>query len=191
MALKVVPAGDERCDIHNNRRPPKYVCKSCLEELGIDSAGPATSRKRSVRSRARRAPRRLRRRIARRDRRILVGGAVALVVLAGVVIAVAAAGGGGGGGRTSARPTEGGVVNALQLLPDPNGAGWITPNGACWVVSIQFGADVRAGELAGKGLIEATNATHTVGAAVTQNDFTQTAAQCADRIAGQLKSNFP
>jgi len=115
------------------------------------------------------------------------------VVVAVAMILIATAGGGGGNGdesSVSSRPTEPGVVAALGLVPEPSGVGWITADGACWVVSIQFGGDVRAGQLAGKGLIEATNEAHTVGAAVTQNDFTQSAAQCAARIGAQLKAKF-
>jgi hypothetical protein len=49
---------------------------------------------------------------------------------------------------------------------------------------------VHAGQLAGKSLIEATNEAGTVGAAVTQNDFTQSASQCAAQIGAALRSNF-
>ena len=36
MPLKVVPAGDERCDVHNERARQKYVCETCLKKFGID-----------------------------------------------------------------------------------------------------------------------------------------------------------
>src|SRR5262249_62151060 len=67
VALKVVPAGDERCDIHNGRTPASYICKDCVRELGVET-GPAPAargkpirRLRSkLRNTGRRAPRRLR-----------------------------------------------------------------------------------------------------------------------------------
>jgi hypothetical protein len=190
MALKVVPAEDERCDIHNHRRPARYVCESCLKEFGGDAAEPTVSRP-SLRSRLRRARRKLGRRIAGGDRRILIGGGIAAVAIAVAVIALGSGGGGGddGGAGTTGPPTQADVVNALELVPDPSGAGWITPDGACWIVSIQFGTDVRPGEI-GKGLVEATNENATVGAAVSQNDFTVSEQQCVARIGTGLKANF-
>jgi hypothetical protein len=106
----------KRCDIHNGGcNPPRYVCRTCLKEFGIDPAPPEASRKRSLRSRLRRGHRRLRRRISRRDKRLMSGPAAALVVLSVVVIVIATARGEGGGNQDvrSGRPTEGGVVNAL------------------------------------------------------------------------------
>jgi hypothetical protein len=191
MALKVVPAGDERCDIHNRRNPPQYVCESCLEEFGIDPAAPSAGRP-SFRSRLRRARRRLRRRIARGDRRILIGGGIAVAAIAVAILALTSGGGGGGDGQGSdstGPPTQADVVGALELVPDPGGAGWITTDGACWVVSIQFGADVHPGEI-GKGLVEATNGDATVGAAVSQNDFSVSEAECVARVGAALKAHF-
>jgi hypothetical protein len=191
MALKVVPADDERCDIHNRRNPPQYVCEACLKEFGIDPAAPTAGRP-SFRSRLRRSRRRLRRRIARGDRRILIGGGIAVAAI--VVAVIAFSGGGGGGGSdleadSTGPPTQADVASALDLVPDPGGAGWITPDGGCWVVSIQFGADVHPGEI-GKGLVEATNEDATVGAAVSQNDFSLSEAECVARVGAALKAHF-
>lgn len=190
MALKVVPAEDDRCDIHNQRNPPQYICETCVKELGVDPDEPTVGRP-SLRSRLRRARRRLGRRIAVGDRRILIGGGIAAVAVAVAVIALGGGGGGGddGSAGTTGPPTQADVVNALELVRDPSGAGWITPDGACWIVSIQFGADVQPGEI-GKGLVEATNEDATVGAAVSPNDFTVSEQQCATRIGTGLKANF-
>jgi hypothetical protein len=190
MALKVVPAEDERCDIHNRRNPPQYICETCVKELGVDPGEPTVGRP-SLRSRLRRARRRLGRRTAVGDRRILIGGGIAAVIVAIGVIALGSGGGGGdeGAADTPGPPTEADVVNALELVPDSSGAGWITPDGACWIVSIQFGADVQPGEI-GKGLVEATNEDATVGAAVSQNDFTVSEQQCVARIGAGLKASF-
>jgi hypothetical protein len=192
MALKVVPPNDERCDVHTQRQPVRYVCESCLDKFGIDPAQ-STPGRRSLGSRLRRARRRLRRAIARGDRRVLIGGGIAVVAAALVVIALASGGGGGGDEQeagANGAPTEADVVSALGLVPGPGGAGWITTDGACWVVSIQFGADVRPGTIAGKGLVEATNEDATVGAAVSQNDFSVSEDECVARVGAALKTNF-
>jgi hypothetical protein len=188
MALKVVPAHDERCDVHTQRQPVRYVCESCLEEFGIDPTKPTTVR-RSRRSRLRRLRRRLRRAIARGDRRILIGGGIAVAVVAALVIVFASAGGGDDGQSNDGPPTEADVVSALELVPEPSGAGWITPDGACWIISIQFGADVHSGEI-GKGLVGATNEAATVGAAVSQNDFSISEEECVARIGTALRAKF-
>jgi hypothetical protein len=114
------------------------------------------------------------------------------VAVAIVVIALASGGGGNEeqDSRAEGPPTDADVVSALELVPGPGGAGWITPDGACWVVSIQFGADVRPGAIAGKGLVEATNDDATVGAAVSQNDFSVSEDECVARIGTALKANF-
>ena len=189
MALKVVPADDERCDVHTQRKPVRYICESCLNEFGIDPTEPAAGRP-PLASRLRRTRRRLRRDIARGDRRLLIGGGIAIAVIA-VVVFVLATGGGGEEGNSSETgpPNEADVVAALELTPDPQGAGWITPDGACWIVSIQFGTDVHPGEIA-KGVVEVTNENATVGAAVSQNDFSVSEQECAARIGGALKANF-
>src|SRR5512139_2568626 len=96
MALKVVPAGDERCDVHNRREPQKYICETCLKEFGIESAPPAATR----RARVRRAIRR-----SRVDRRVLIGGGVVGLLIAGVVVVIVlAAGGSAGKGHRLAAP---------------------------------------------------------------------------------------
>src|SRR5512139_841761 len=98
MALKVVPAGDERCDVHNRREPQKYVCETCLKEFGIESAPPASTR----RARVRRVLRRWRSRV---DRKVLIGG-VGLLIAGVIMVVVLAAGGGGGKGHKLAAPEE-------------------------------------------------------------------------------------
>lgn len=190
MPLKVVPTGDERCDVHNRRDPPRYVCESCLREFGIDPSEPTAARL-SLRARLRRARRRFRRRIARGDRRILIGGGITAVAIAVAVTAFARGAGGDdeGGADGAGPPTEADVVSALELVPDPGGAGWITTDGACWIVSIQFGANVHPGEI-GKGLVEATNEDATVGAAVSQNDFSVSEQECVARLGAVLKDEF-
>lgn len=189
MALKVVPAGDERCDIHTQRKPAQYICESCLAKFGVEAAGESAPRRsRSLKSRIRRARRRLRRWRAQPGRVVLIGGgAVALIAV--IVLVVSAIAGGGGSDRRPAARTEAGVVSALGLLPSPGGTGWITPDGACWLVSIQFGANVQPGRLTG-GLIEATNEDQTVGAAVTQNDFSISTTACAEQVGADLRANY-
>jgi hypothetical protein len=186
-----VPPNDERCDVHTQRQPVRYVCESCLDKFGIDPTGPRAGR-RSFRSRLRRARRALRRRRASAGRRVLIGGGIAVVAVAIVVIALASGGGGNDEQDAGADgpPTDADVVSALELVPDPGGAGWITTDGACWVVSIQFGADVHPGAIAGKSLVEATNEDATVGAAVSQNDFSVSEDECVARIGAALKTNF-
>jgi hypothetical protein len=80
MALKVVPARDERCDVHNRREPQKYICETCLREFRIESVSPAATR----RARARRALRSWRSGI---DRKVLIGVGVA-VLIAGVILVI-------------------------------------------------------------------------------------------------------
>jgi hypothetical protein len=192
VALKVVPAGDERCDIHNGRKPAQYVCKTCLREFGVDPAQAATAGLRPLRARIRWARRRFRRRIARRDPRVLLATGIALLVVAVLVIAVASLVGGENAQDADAggQPTEVDVVTALELVPDPGGVGWLTSDGACWVVSIQFGANVHPpGEIAG-GLVEATNENATVGAAISLSDSSVSEAECVARIGDALKENF-
>jgi hypothetical protein len=190
MALKVVPAGDERCDIHNHRRnPPKYVCQTCLTEFGLDADASDEPRRRSLGPRLRRIRRRLRRRIARRDRGLLVGGGMAVTVVGVLAIVLATGRGGAEPTGTGGPPTQADVINALELVPDPNG-GWTTPDGACWIVSLQFGTDVHPGPISGKALAEAANENATVGAAVSQNDFSVSEAQCVARIGAALKAHF-
>jgi hypothetical protein len=192
MALKVVPAGDERCDIHTDgRKPPKYVCESCLKEFGIDPDSPDEPR-RSLRARLRRARRRTRRRVARPDRGLMVGAGIAVAVIAVVVTVLATSGGGDAEDTTTGGPpTQADVINALQLVPNLNGTGWITPDSACWVVSMQFGTDVpKPGPISGKGRGEATNENRTVGTAVSQNDVSVSENECVTRIGNALRAKF-
>jgi hypothetical protein len=180
MALKVVPAGDERCDIHNQRESRTYICETCLKELGIGSEVTVTSHRTRRRTRARRALRRWRSRV---DWKVLIGAAVAVILV--VVLVVGSSGGGGGSsGSGSSAPTEADVVNALNLVPDVNSGGWITVDGACAVVAIQFGKDVQ------HRVFEATNENGTVGALVLQNNFSTSQADCVNRIATELKAHF-
>lgn len=37
MAIERVPAGDDRCDAHNDRDPLNVICESCLDDLIRDS----------------------------------------------------------------------------------------------------------------------------------------------------------
>jgi hypothetical protein len=183
MALKVVPAGDERCDIHNRRSPQNYICESCLKELGVESAAPVTPRRRPLRVRARRSVRRWR---ARTDRRVLYALGVGLPVLILVIVLIAGSGGGGSSG-----PTEAEVVKTLGLVADPNGGtGWITPDGACAVDSIDLGPNVQAGPIGTNLLVEVSNSKGTVGAVVRQNDFSQSESACVARIGAALKAHF-
>src|SRR5215207_62375 len=86
MALKVVPAGDERCDVHNRREPQKYICETCLREFRIESVSPAATR----RARARRALRSWRSGI---HRKVLIGVGAA-VLIAGVILVIVLVAGG-------------------------------------------------------------------------------------------------
>jgi hypothetical protein len=190
MALKVVPAGDERCDIHTQRKPARYVCESCLKEFGIQADRPRARPRRRVRVRARRAMRGLRRRRWSADRKLLIGAGAGLLVAGLIAVALTTAGGDGDSESPSGPPREADVVNALELVPDPSGTGWTTLDGACWVVSIQIGDDVRAGRIAGGQLFEATNDELTVGAAVTQGDFSVSQAECVARIGSALRTQF-
>src|SRR4029450_390986 len=104
MALKVVPAGDERCDVHNRREPQKYICETCLGEFGIEP--PAATR----RARARRALRSWRSGI---DRKVLIGvGAVLLI--AGVILVIVVVAGGGGGQKDGVAATPENLVACLK-----------------------------------------------------------------------------
>ena len=98
MALKVVPAGDERCDVHNRRQPQKHICKTCVSELGIDPASPPPATRRA---RARRA---LRRWASRIDRKVLIGVGAGVLIAGVLLVVVLVAGDGGGNGRRMAWP---------------------------------------------------------------------------------------
>jgi hypothetical protein len=185
MALKVVPAGDDRCDVHNSRRPQRYICKDCMRELGIESVS-GTGRRWS--------PARVARAVqtgwAQTSGKVRVGvGVGLLVVVAIAVIALGASGGDKGG-----PPTQSEVVDALDLISDPGGGtGWQTADGTCVVISIVFGNDVRPGPVAGNLAIEVTNEQGTVGAVVRPNYssyFNSTEAQCAERVQSSLRDHF-
>ena len=124
MALKVVPAGDERCDVHNRREPQKYICETCLREFGIEPVSPAATR----RARARRALRSWRSGI---DRKVLIGVGVA-VLIAGVILVIVLVAGGGGGQKdgVAATPEDlvaclkgDGIQDAVLSQPAPDAAG--------------------------------------------------------------------
>jgi hypothetical protein len=184
MALKVVPAGDERCDIHTQRTPQRFICQTCLKELGNEQQV-RTSRG-SRRTRARRALRLLRSRAAGIDRKVLMGaGALSVGVIIAIVLVV-----GGGGGGDSKGPTEAEVVDGLDLVPGPSGEGWVTSDGACAVTSIKFGTSLQSGSIAGDILFEVTNEDRTVGAVVSRADFSISEAECVDRIGGALQAQF-
>src|SRR5690242_16447278 len=129
MRLKVVPPGDERCDIHNNRTPASYICEDCMRELGVESGSAPSIRRRPIRrlrSSLRRTRRRARRRLRSPGRRevLLAAAAIAAIAVAVLLVTNLTAGGGSGGG--GGPPSEEDVVNALGLSPDPSGTGWIT-----------------------------------------------------------------
>lgn len=122
MALKVVPAGDERCDVHNRREPQKYICETCLGEFGID-ASPAATR----RARARRALRSWRSGI---DRKVRIGVGVAVLIAAVILVIVLVVGGDDHKGGVAATPEdlvaclkERGIQDAVLSQPAADAAG--------------------------------------------------------------------
>src|SRR5581483_4039816 len=125
MPLKVVPAGDERCDIHKKRSPAQYICESCMRELGVETTQQRTSR----RPLRRRVSRRLRRWRSEADWRVTGAVAVAVLVLAAVLTGITSGGGGGG----AKGPSEADVVEALGLVRAPSGT-WLTADGNCEIV---------------------------------------------------------
>ncbi|HET8592311.1 MAG TPA: hypothetical protein VFL56_01490 [Solirubrobacterales bacterium] len=185
MPLKVVPAGDERCDVHNHRTPQRYVCEECLKEFGIESPESATVHRPPRRVRWRRARRRWRSRIDRR--KVLLGAAAVVALIVAGLIAGSVVGGGEGGGGA---PSEADVVNRLDLLPNPAGTGWITSDGACAVVEIDLSELPPPTEGGEELSIEASNETRTVGAVVIQNDFSIGQAECVARVDAALKAEF-
>ena len=193
MALKVIPAGDERCDIHNNRKPPTYICKDCLDELGgeeqaVTDHGSAVRRGRRPLhgGRLRHARRALGRWESPGRRRILIGAGMLLVIVA-IVVGVVLAGSGDGGGGQSGLPTEEDVVNGLDLSPNPSGTGWITLDGSCAVLSIQIGVPPASQPV--NPATEAANEDGTVRAVV-QNAFSQSQTACVGRISAGLRDHF-
>ena len=188
MALRVVPGGDERCDIHNGRRPPKFICQDCAKEMGIQTPG--------VRARAREMRRRIRHRWSRTDPRLRRGLVAVVIVGIGIVVAVSVLG--GGGADKIENPTQEDVVNALNLSPNPDGTGWITLDGACGVVTIDVGARplTTAGQApptttapTGAPAVIATNETGTVRAVVV-TAFSNDEAVCVQRIRSELRAHF-
>jgi hypothetical protein len=120
------------------------------------------------------------------DRRVLYAVGVGLPVLILAIVLLA-----GGGGGASTGPSESDVVTALGLVPDPSGGtGWITPDRACAVDSIDLGPDVQSGPIGTNLLVEVTNEKKTVGAVVRQNDFSLSEPQCAARIGAALTTHF-
>jgi hypothetical protein len=122
MALKVVPAGDERCDVHNRREPQKYICETCLGEFGID-ASPAATR----RARARRALRSWRSGI---DHKVRIGVGVAVLIAAVILVIVLVVGGDDHKGGVAAAPAdlvaclkERGIQDAVLSQPAADAAG--------------------------------------------------------------------
>jgi hypothetical protein len=192
MALKVVPAGDERCDVHNARSPQRYVCETCLKEFGIETppsgaagreGGRRTTGRRGRRIRPRRALRRLR---TRTPRWVLIGGGIGLVLAIAATVTLTLS---GGGDDESGALSEAEVVSALDLLPNPAGSGWITSDGACAVASIDLGRQGSGGKEAQLS-VEATNEDRTVEAVVVQNDFTVTQEQCVAQVETALRDEF-
>lgn len=123
MALKVVPAGDERCDVHNRREPQKYICETCLREFGIDPVSPAATR----RARARRALRSWRSGI---DRKVRIGVGVAVLIAAVILVIVLVVGGDDHKGGVAATPEDlvaclkgDGIQDAVLSQPAPDAAG--------------------------------------------------------------------
>ena len=194
MRLKVVPPGDERCDIHNNRTPASYICEDCVRELGVEPGSAPTIRRRPLRrlrSSLCRTRRRTRRRLRSPGRREILFAAAAIAAIAVTILVVTSLTSGGGGGGGSGPPNEEDVVNALGLSPDPSGTGWITLDGACAVLSIQVGSRPQATTTtaATTGGGEASNADGSVRAVV-QNAFSQSQAACVDRISAALRAHF-
>jgi hypothetical protein len=190
MPLKVVPAGDERCDVHNERSPQNYVCETCLRKFGIDPTQPSAAE----RHRRSRVPRPLRRALRRwrspSNRRVRIGVGIAALVGAAIIVAALILGGGGG---KNTNPSESEVVETLQLIPSPSGTGWITSDGTCSVPSIVTGSAVRPGNVAEDLAVEVTNESQTVGAVVTPNVssfFQATVSYCVDQVGTALKDNF-
>ena len=183
MALKVVPADDARCDIHTGRKPAQYICRTCMKELGLD-ARPAMSVRRGPLRRARRLLRRVRSRI---PRKALIGAGIGLVL---VITAVAALTLLGGGEEEGGATSEADVVNAIDLLPNPAGSGWITSDGACVVASIDLRQQQPTDRQATEPLIEATNEDGTVAAVVLQNDYSISQAECVAQVETALRNEF-
>jgi hypothetical protein len=191
MALKVVPADDERCDIHTGRKPAQHICESCLKELSLE-ASPATAVRRGPIRRVRRALRRPFRQARRAVRRsgwgahpkLLIGAGLTLVIAAVVALTLL-----GGGDDEGGAPSEADVVNALDLLPNPAGSGWITSDGACVVVSIDLGQQ-PSGEPGAERLVEATNEDGMVAAVVVQNDYTISQDDCVAQVETALRNEF-
>jgi hypothetical protein len=180
MPLKVVPAGDERCDIHNQRPSPQYICESCVKQFGIEPSRVRVS-KPPLRRRAKRALRRLR---ARLDWRHAVGAVAAILVIGTLVTVITGSGGGG-----SSAPSDTEVAKGLGLVPVAGG-GWQTADGACNVVSIETGVGIQSGEAGTNLIVEVTNEAGTVGAVVTQRDFSLTEGECVRRVGEALRSRF-
>ena len=196
MALKVVPRGDERCDIHNGRRPATYICKSCIEGLEVESGRPGTVRRGRIR-RARRAlrggPTSVGRSILRwvrsLPRRTLIAAGVGLLI--GAVLLIVVLGSGGGSGKTaSGPPTATEVADTIGLSPDPAGTGWITVDGACNVLSIDVGSGTKANTATANSAFEATNQSSTIRAVVLQYDDSVSQASCVDRIRTALDAHY-
>jgi hypothetical protein len=117
-----------------------------------------------------------------------VGAGIAVLAIAAVLVVLATSGDEGGG-----PPSQSDVVEALDLLSNPDGTGWLTADGACVVVSIVLGNEVRAGPVAGNLAIEVTNEPGTVGAVVRPNYdsyFTTTETECANRVQTDLSDQF-
>ena len=183
MPMKVVPAGDERCDIHNKRTPAQYICESCVQDLGVEK----TRRRTSRRPVSRRVRRRVRRWRSETDWRVIAGVAAAIVVLVVVLTGILSGGGGGG----SSGPSESDVVKALGLARGPSGT-WLTADGDCEIVSIDTGPEVTPGPVAaGTNLvIEVANESRTVGAVVITHGTALTEAQCAAHVGDALRAHF-
>ncbi len=181
MPLKVVPAGDERCDIHKKRSPAQYICESCMRELGVETTQQRTSR----RPLRRRVSRRLRRWRSEADWRVTGAVAVAVLVLAAVLTGITSGGGGGG----AKGPSEADVVEALGLVRAPSGT-WLTADGNCEIVSIDTGAEVTPGPVGTNLVTEVANESRTVGAVVIRHGTALTEAQCAASVEAALRAHF-
>ena len=196
MALKVVPRGDERCDIHNGRKPATYICKGCVEELGVESGRPGTVRRGRIRravapSVAAATP--VRQRILRwagsLSRRAVIAAAIGLLI-ATVLLIVVLGSGGGSGKTTSGPPTAEEVAGTLGLSPDPGGTGWITLDGACNVLSIDIVSGTKAATGTVNSALEATNESSTIRAVVLQYDDSVSQVGCVDRISTGLRDHY-
>jgi hypothetical protein len=81
------------------------------------------------------------------------------------------------------------VAKSLGLVPVAGGS-WQTADGACNVVSIETGVGIRSGEVGTDLIVEVTNEAGTVGAVVTQRDFSLSEGECVRRVGDALRAHY-